>query len=153
MLALLIQWCVSDLYVRFNGECTLYIWNYLHHDVYQITISDLMMNVHICDTDNTNCTMLYIRTLCQIQCWMYTYVLLITLFTHVVCQITMSDLKINVHICATDKTPYTMVYVRSLCQIYWWKYLHVLLIALITPCCMSDQYIRVNDECIHMFNW
>ena len=40
-----------DLYVRFHGE-------------YQITMSDLMMNVHTCVTDDTTYTMFYVRPLC-----------------------------------------------------------------------------------------
>jgi len=43
---------------------------------------------------------------------------------HVVCQINMSDLMMNVHKCVTDYTTYTMFYVRSLCLI-------------------------INDECTH----
>ena len=43
---------------------------------------------------------------------------------HVVCQINMSDLMMNVHTYVTDNTTYT--------------------------CCMSDLYIRFNDEYIHM---
>jgi hypothetical protein len=39
-------------------------------------MSDLMMNVHTCLTDNTTNTLLYVRSLCQIS---------------------MSDLMINVH--------------------------------------------------------
>ena len=30
-------------------------------------------------------------------------------------------------------------------------YTHVLLITLLTPCSMSDQYISLNDECTHIF--
>jgi hypothetical protein len=30
---------------------------------------------------------------------------------HGICQTTMSDVMMNVHTCATDDTPYTMVYV------------------------------------------
>ena len=74
---------------------------------------------------------------------MYTHVLLLTLITpcsvldqyvrsndectyvcycehylhHVVCQITMSDLTMNIHTCVTDNTTNTLLYVRSLCQI------------------------------------
>jgi len=33
---------------------------------------------------------------------------------HVVCQINMSDLMLNVHTCVTDNTTYTLVYVISL---------------------------------------
>jgi hypothetical protein len=34
------------------------------------------------------------------------------------------------------------------CQINmsWWMYTHVLLIALLTSYCMSDQYVRCNDQ-------
>ena len=153
MLALLTQWCVSDLYVRFNGECTLYRWNYLHHEVYQITMSDFMMNVQTCVTDYTTYTMLYIRPLCLINdeckhpcyCWHYLH--------HVVCQINMSDIMMNVHIYVTDNTTQTMVYVRTLCQIQCWMYTHVLLITLFTPCFMSDHYVWFNDECTYMWYW
>jgi hypothetical protein len=47
-------------------------------------MSDLMMNVHTCLTDNTTNTLLYVRSLCQIS---------------------MSDLMINVHTCFTDHPP------------------------------------------------
>ena len=36
---------------------------YLHHILYQIAMSDLMINVHV--TDNTTDTMLYVRSICQ----------------------------------------------------------------------------------------
>jgi hypothetical protein len=39
--------------------------HYLHHGVYHITMSDVMMNVHPCVTDNTIYTMVYIISLCQ----------------------------------------------------------------------------------------
>ena len=106
------------------------------------TTSDLMMNVHTCVTENTTYTMVYVRSLCQIQWWIYTHVLLLTQLTpccmsdhyvrlnkertymcycdhylhHCVCEITMSDLMMNVHTCVTDNTTYTMLYVGSLCQ-------------------------------------
>ena len=37
-----------------------------HHVLYQITMSDLMMNVHTSGTDNTIYTILYVRSICQI---------------------------------------------------------------------------------------
>ena len=37
------------------------------------------------------------------------------LICHVVCQINMSDLMMNVQTCVTDNTSYTMLYVRSVC--------------------------------------
>ena len=46
---------------------------------------------------------------------------------HGVWQITRADLLMNVHTCVTDKTAYTMLYVRPLCLI--------------------------NDECTHTCNW
>jgi hypothetical protein len=54
-------WCMSDHYVRFNDECAhmCYWLHYLHDVVYQITMSDLMMNVN---------TSLHIALLSQ--CWM-----------------------------------------------------------------------------------
>jgi len=30
---------------------------------------------------------------------------------------------------------------------------HVLLIELFTPCCMSDHYVRSNDECAYTCYW
>jgi hypothetical protein len=94
MLTLHTQCCVSDLYVRFSGEYTHmhYRGNYLHHDVYQITMSDLMMNVHTCVTDDT-------------------------IIHHVLCQTTLSELTMNAHTYATDDTTFIMMYVRSICQI------------------------------------
>ena len=68
-----------------------------------------------------------------------------------VCQISMSELMMNIHTFGTDNTTYTMLYVRSLCQIEWWMYTHVLLIIIDTPWCMSDHYVRFNDECAHIF--
>ena len=98
---LLTPWCISDHYVWINDECTHMCgwWHYIHHVVCQTTLSDLAMNAHTYVTDDTTYTMVYIRTLCQIQCWMYTYVQLITLFT---------------------------------------------------PCCVSDHYVWFNDKCTHM---
>jgi hypothetical protein len=29
----------------------------------------------------------------------------------------------------------------------------MLVVTLLTPCCMSDHYVRFNYECAHMFNW
>ena len=57
---------------------------------------------------------------------MYTHVLLITLLTpwYGVCEITMSDVMMNVHTCVIDN--------------------------LLTPCCMSDQYVSFNDEHTHI---
>ena len=40
--------------------------HYLHNGVCQISMSDLMMNVHTCVTDNTTGTMLFVRPICQI---------------------------------------------------------------------------------------
>jgi transcriptional/translational regulatory protein YebC/TACO1 len=54
-------------------------------------MSELMMNVHACVTDNTTRTIFSVRP--------------------------MSDLMMNVHTCVTDNTTYTMLYVQSLCQI------------------------------------
>jgi hypothetical protein len=55
---------------------------------------------------------------------MYTHALLITLLTpwYDVCEITMSNVMLNVHTCVTDK--------------------------LLTPCYISDQYISFNYECV-----
>ena len=66
LITLLTPCCMSDQYVRFNDECT-YLFDrklYLHHVICQITISDLMMNVHTCATDNTTYIM-YGRSLCR----------------------------------------------------------------------------------------
>jgi hypothetical protein len=52
-------------------------------------MTDLIMNVHTCVTDNTTYAMLYVRS--------------------------MSDLMMNVHTCVTDNTTYAMLYVRSIC--------------------------------------
>jgi hypothetical protein len=56
-------------------------------------MSDLMMNIHTCVTENTTYTM-------SLTPWCG------------VCQITMSDLIMNVHTNVTDNTTYHMVYVR-----------------------------------------
>ena len=64
---------------------------------------------------------------------------------------TMSDLMMNVHTYITETTAYNRVYMISLCQILWWMYTHVLLITLLTPCCVSDHYAWFNDECKHIF--
>ena len=61
-------------------------------------MSDLMMNVHTCVTDNT------------------TYIMLLTPWC-AACHINMSDLIMNVHTCITDNTTYTMVYVGAILQI------------------------------------
>jgi hypothetical protein len=45
----------------------------------------------------------------------------------------------------TDNTTYTMVNVRSLWQIWWWMHTHVLLLTLLTPCCMSEHYVKFNE--------
>ena len=64
------------------------------------------------------------------------------------CQITMSDLFMNVDTCVTDNTTYTMLYVRPIWPTFWWMYTHVLLLTLLTPCCMTYHYNIINDECI-----
>ena len=51
-----------------------------HQVACQINMSVLMMHVHTCFTDNTIYTMLYVRSVFLISWWMYTHVLLITLF-------------------------------------------------------------------------
>ena len=133
-------------------------------------MSDLLMNVHICVNDNTIYPMLYVRSLRQIKRRMYTHVLLIPLITpccmsdhyarynhqcthmcywkhyqnHVVCQINMSDLMMNVNTCLTDNTTYVMLYVR---------YTHVVLITLLTSWCISYQCFRFNGECTHVYYW
>jgi hypothetical protein len=48
---------------------------------------------------------------------------------------------------------YTMSYARSICLIQWGMYTHVLMIALLAPCCLSGQYARFSDEYTHMFYW
>jgi hypothetical protein len=60
--------CHFKNYVRFNDECKhlCYWYHYLHHVVYQISMSDLTMNIHTCVTINTTYTMLYVGSLCQI---------------------------------------------------------------------------------------
>jgi hypothetical protein len=97
---------MSDHYVRCNNECThmCYGWHSVHHGICQITLSDVMMNVHIWFTDTTTNTMLYVRSLCQMHWWIYTHLLMITLLTpwHDVCEIIMSDWMMNVHTCVTD---------------------------------------------------
>ena len=64
-------------------------------------MSDLIMDVHTYVTDNTTYTML--------------------------CQISISDLMRNVHTCLTYHPP--------------------------TQCCMSDQYVCLNDECTYICYW
>jgi hypothetical protein len=56
---------IARHYDRFNDGCThmFYWWHYLHHVVCQITMSDLMMNVHTCFTDDTTYTMVYVTLL------------------------------------------------------------------------------------------
>jgi hypothetical protein len=65
---------------------------------FQISMSDLMMNIHTFVTDNT------------------AYAMLLTPWCGV-WQITMSDLMMNVHTCVTDNTTFTTLCVRSICQI------------------------------------
>ena len=72
---------------------------------------------------------------------------------HDVCQVNMSDLMMNIQTCATDNTIYIMLYFRSICQIHWWMYTHVLLITLLTSWCLSDQYVGFNDKCTHICYW
>ena len=76
LITLVTPWCMSDQYVRFNYKCTniCYGLQYVHHVLCQITMSDLMMNVHT----------------------------------------------------------------------------HALPVTLRIPCCMADPYVRVNDDCTHM---
>jgi hypothetical protein len=61
-------------------------------------MSDLMMNIHTCVTDNA------------------TYAMLLTPWCGV-WQITMSDLMMNLHTSVTNNNDYTMWYVRSVCLI------------------------------------
>jgi hypothetical protein len=61
-------------------------------------MSDLIMNIATCVTDNTAYTML-LTPWCGI------------------CQITMSDLMMNVHSYATDNTAYATLYFKSPCLI------------------------------------
>jgi hypothetical protein len=65
----------------------------------------------------------------------------------------MLDSMMNEHTYATDNTTYTMLFVRSLCQIEWWMYKHVILIALLTSCFISDHDVRFNKEYTHMCYW
>jgi hypothetical protein len=137
LIPLITPCCMSDHYARYNHQCThmCYWKHYQNHVVCQINMSDLMMNVNTCLTDNTTYVMLYVR---------YTHVVLITLLTlwcmsnhypwfndecthifywvhylhHGVYHISVSDLMVNVHTCITDITTYTMVYLRSFCQIW-----------------------------------
>jgi hypothetical protein len=53
---------------RFDNECThmCYWYHYVYHAVFYITMSDLMINAHICLTDNTTYIMLYVKSLCLI---------------------------------------------------------------------------------------
>jgi hypothetical protein len=56
----------------------------------------------------------------------------------------MPDLMMNVHTFITETTAYSRVYVRSLCHIYCKMSTHVLLIPLLTQCCMSDSMMNVD---------
>jgi hypothetical protein len=133
LIPLITPCCMSDHYARYNHQCThmCYWKHYQNHVVCQINMSDLMMNVNTCLTDNTTYVMLYVR---------YTHVVLITLLTswcisyqcfrfngectqvyywyhylhHGVSQIILSDLIMNLHTCVTDNTTYAMFYSRSL---------------------------------------
>ena len=64
LIALLTSCCMSDQYVRVNDECMrmFNLLSYLHHGLCQLVMSDLMMNVHICVTDNITYTF-YSRSL------------------------------------------------------------------------------------------
>ena len=141
---LLTSWYMTDHYDWLNEEYTRmsYWLHYVHHVVCHTTMSDVMMNVHTCVTDNTIYTMLYVRSLCQIEWWMYTHVLLITLLT--LCYL--SDhyvwLMMNVHTRVNDNITYIMLYARPVCLIQRRMYTHVLLITLFAPCFMSDPYVR-----------
>ena len=60
---------MSDSYAWINDDCThMYYWDhYLHQGICKITMSDLLMNVDTYVTDNTAYTMLYVRSLIEIQ--------------------------------------------------------------------------------------
>jgi alanine racemase len=81
-------------------------------------MSDLIMNVHASVTGKiallTPCCMAdhYIRT--NDEC---THVCYSSHYLNVVCHITMSYLMMDVHSSVTNNTAYTLLYVRSLCQI------------------------------------
>ena len=148
LITLLAPCCISDQCVRCKHECThmFYWYHYLHHGVHQIIISDLMMNTHTCVSHSINYTMSYVRSICLIQWWMYTHVLMITLLApcclsdqcvsinnecthmfywkyywhHFICQISMSDLMMDVHTCVTANATYIMLYVR-----FNFEYTHV----------------------------
>jgi hypothetical protein len=145
IITILAPCCLSDQCVSINNVCThMFYWKYyLHHGVYQNAMSDLMMNTHTCVSHSINYTMSYVRSICLIQWWMYTRVLIIAILApcclsdqcvsinyecthmfywkyylhHCVCQISMSDLMMNIYTCVTAKTTYTMLYARSVCQI------------------------------------
>jgi hypothetical protein len=142
-------------------------------------MSDLMMNTHTCVSHSINYSMSYVRSICLIQWWMYTHALIIAILApcclsdqyvsinnvcthmfywkyylhHFVGQTSMSDLMMHIHTRGTANTAYTMLYVRSICLIKWWISTHVLMIALLAPCCLSDQYVWFSDECIPKSCW
>ena len=67
------------------------------------------MNVHTRATVNITYTMVYERAHSDLMTNAHTGV--------VGCQITMSDLTMNVHTCYSENTSITMLYVISLCRI------------------------------------
>ena len=79
-------------------------------------MSDLMMNVHTCVTDNllAPCCMVDHHARTNDEC---TQVCYCSHYLNVVSHMTMSDLMMNVHTYVTNNTTYTMLYVSSLCQI------------------------------------
>jgi hypothetical protein len=97
-LCIAIETLNTMLYVRGNNECT-YLFNwllYLRHVICQISISDIMMNVHIHTyvADNTTYHMVYVRLM-----------LLSISYYNIACQY---------HL---QMTSYAMLYVRSICLI------------------------------------
>jgi hypothetical protein len=128
-----VVWCMWDYYVRWNVECTHICYcvgsaisktcAYIHHYIWDIGLT-------------------------------YTMVSGISSVTPVCMFIITSDIVIwHKPWCKDCNTIYTMVYLRSLCQILWWTHTHILLIALLTSWCMLDHYVRCNDECTQMYNW
>jgi hypothetical protein len=65
LITLLTPCWMSDQYVRFNYEF-VHILKSKHHVVWQMTMPDLMMNVHTCITETTAYHRVYVRSLCHI---------------------------------------------------------------------------------------
>ena len=127
---------ISNVYVCNNEEKNDFLYDKLNKSyTYMTEISLTQIQMHICE---------WAVGLLLLKKWNF-FCLSVLLVFALYCdrkpptlRIT-SDLMMNVHTCVNDNTTYIMVYVRSLCQILWWIYTHLLLLTQLTQCCKSDH--------------